>query len=173
MFGRLFKRVRLGESKRGFALIIVAFALPVFLAGINWIINMSKKANVDVTKYEIPYVIALEISKHYNPSKSWASQKSYLYSIGARAYNDRYYNIDKSSPFALKSNFLIYSVRKESSCANQTEAFFKLCSNYRDTDSSFLKNDFTRKAEFKDMPAATRLSYNKGENGNNKVYYNQ
>lgn len=173
MFGRLFKRVRLGESKRGFALIIVAFALPVFLAGINWIINMSKKANVDVTKYEIPYVIALEISKHYNPSKSWASQKSYLYSIGARAYNDRYYNIDKSSPFALKSNFLIYSVRKESSCANQTEAFFKLCSNYRDTDSSFLKNDFTRKAEFKDMPAATRLSYNEGENGNNKVYYNQ
>ncbi len=78
------------ESK-GVAAILVVISLPLITLGINYLIKYTQSSNVETGKFEIPYMIAKNVAKAFNPGRTWDEQKDYLYSIAAQTYNDGAY----------------------------------------------------------------------------------
>lgn len=88
------------ESK-GVAAILLIFFLPVITVGIHYLVEYTKKSNVETGDHEIPYVISKNVAKSFNPGRAWDEQKDYLYSVAAQTYNDGAYNSEKAMKFEL------------------------------------------------------------------------
>ena len=98
----LLSKIKLSIPKsRGIASILVAISLPIITLGINYLIKYTKKSEVDTGHYEVPYAIAKNIAKIFNPGRTWNDQKDYLYSTAAQTYNDTAYNPSKTMKFTL------------------------------------------------------------------------
>lgn len=115
-------------NKKGFALILVAISIPVILAGINYAIKLIEKSNKDISKFEVPYIVALSVANHFNPGKSWDSQYHYLYSIGAQAYNDRHYHAGKEMAFSPDVSYTIYKSAASMPAENLVKVYNALSS---------------------------------------------
>ena len=88
-------------GSKGVAAILVVISLPLITWGISYLIKYTQKSNFETGNHEVPYIIAKNVAKAFNPGRTWSEQKDYLYSTAAQTYNDGAYNSGKSMPFAL------------------------------------------------------------------------
>ncbi|MCR5225408.1 MAG: hypothetical protein K6C34_04960 [Alphaproteobacteria bacterium] len=88
----------------GYVLILVAVALPLFFAGITYLIKSGKVSHDEALKTAAAGAIGAAVLNAYNPGLTWDEQSDLVYSAGAQALNDKAYGIFHETLLEAKDN---------------------------------------------------------------------
>lgn len=156
-------------GSRGVTAILVAISLPIITLGINYLIKYTKKSEVDTGHYEIPYVIAKNIAKIFNPGRIWNDQKDYLYSNAAQTYNDVAYSSSQTMKFAL-DKICKAKISKET-FSNVSLLNFYAARNALERRQS--PANFIDKGIFAECPPFSNAVYNESTNSVSMDYHSE
>ncbi len=156
----------IGFSK-GFVTILLAIFVPVIMLGAGYLIKYTNKSNVDISNFEVPYVVGVNLSKSFNPGKTWDEQKTYLYSIAARTYNDEFPRTGKEIAFTPSSAVKVKSSEEVPSIGNLYDFYKNYCTKGRElkgigSDDIFIRQPISDFIYNEAKKSGTYLKYSTG-----------
>jgi hypothetical protein len=174
IFNRILKKI-ISKTKhaplesKGIATILLIFFLPVITLGIHYLVEYTKKSDFETGDHEIPYVIAKNVAKSFNPGRTWDEQKDYLYSVAAQTYNDGAYNSEKVMKFELDKVY-----KAKISAKSFSDVFLLDFYSARNLPARRKSpSDFIDKGMFVKCPPFSDVVYNEGSNSISMNYLDE
>ncbi len=156
------------NQSSGISAVIIIATIPLLVYGVNYLIEYTKKTDVEISDFEIPYVIGKNIAKIFNPGKTWSEQEDYLYSVAAQTYNDE--SFDSSKTMLFSSEGVIKAAGITETLTNQ--GLFKLYTDFNtDGRQSNLINFIENEKMFVDRPPFENFIYNESNNSVSYIKY--
>ncbi len=90
MFERITKKLK---KNRGYVLILVAIALPIFFWGVNYLVKRDKLSHDEAIKTAAAGAVGSAVLETYKPETKWDAQKATVYAAAAQALNDKAYSL--------------------------------------------------------------------------------
>lgn len=164
--GFIGKIQRLFRKQTGVSAILVAAFMPLLVLSVNYLIKYIQKSKVEVTVFEVPYVIGKSVAGAFNPGKTWSEQKDSLYSIAAQIYNDVIHTSGKAMEFEAEKVVKAKGEGAESNVDSLFDFYRRFCTLGRKGTDLDIENELM----FIGRPPFADFSYKEQEG---KVYYTQ
>ena len=149
---------------KGFAAILLLAFIPIIVLGVSYLTKYTSKSEVDISNFEIPYAIGVNLAKSFNPGKTWSEQKTYLYSIAAQTYNDEAIDTNKKMVFTPSSTIKIKGSEESLAIKSLYDFYQNYCTEGRgsSTDDMFIRQPMSDFVYDEANKSGTYVKYSTG-----------